>query len=78
MSRRGKLREKMATSPDSIRFAEVEALLRYEGFILFNSRGSHRSYHRSDGRLLTIVQPHGRQKTCHPADIRRLLEAIDR
>ena len=35
MSRRGKLREKMATSPSSIRFAEVESLLRYEGFILF-------------------------------------------
>ena len=78
MSRRDKLREKMATCPGSIRFAEVESLLRYEGFILFGSRGSHRSYHRIDGRLLTIVRPHGKRKTCHPADIRRLLEAFDR
>lgn len=78
MSRREKLIEKMRSSPGSIRFTAVESLLRYEGFVLFNSRGSHRAYHREDGRVLTIVKPHGRRKTCHPDDIRRLLEALGR
>lgn len=78
MSRRDKLLDKMKASPGTIRFSEVEALLRYEGFVLFNSRGSHRSYHRANGRLLTVVRPHGGRKACHPADVRKVLEALER
>jgi predicted RNA binding protein YcfA (HicA-like mRNA interferase family) len=77
MSRRDKLLEKMRTHPGDIRFQAVDALLRASGFVLFNQRGSHCTYHRADGRLLTIVKPHGGRKTCHPADIRRLLKALD-
>ena len=77
MTRRDKLIEKMRNAPQSIRFAEVESLLRHEGFVLFNRRGSHCTYHRPDGRLLTIVRPHGRRKTCHPADVRKILEALN-
>jgi len=29
------------------------------------------------GVLLTIVRPHGGRKTCHPADIRKLIKVID-
>ena len=76
MSQRDKLIDKMRLTPTEIRFTEVEALLRFEGFVLFNARGSHRTYHRTDGRVLTIVRPHGKHKTCHPADIRRLLEVL--
>ena len=78
MSQREKLVEKMQRSPGSIRFSEVASLLRHEGFVLFNSRGSHRTFHREDGRVLTIVEPHGGRKTCHPDDIRKLLEALGR
>jgi predicted RNA binding protein YcfA (HicA-like mRNA interferase family) len=78
MGRREKLIEKMEATPAKVRFTEVEALLRHEGFVLFNSRGSHRTYHRHDGRVLTIVRPHGGRKTCHPTDIRRVLEALQR
>jgi len=78
MSRREKLLGKMRSSPGDIRFSEVEALLQYEGFVLFNARGSHRTYHRDDDRILTIVRPHGGRKTCHPADIRRVLGALER
>ena len=78
MSRREKLLEKMRANPGDVRFSEVEALLRHEGFVLFNSRGSHRAYHRADGRLLTVVRPHGGRKTCHPVDVRKLLEALGR
>ncbi len=76
MARREKLIEQMRNSPGTIRFGEVDALLKHEGFVLFNQRGSHCSYHRSDGRVLTVVKPHGGRKTCHPADIRKLLRAL--
>ena len=76
MARREKLLEKMRNTPGNIRFGEVDALLRYEGFVLFNQRGSHRAYHHADGRVITIVIPHGRRNTCHPADIRKLLEVL--
>jgi predicted RNA binding protein YcfA (HicA-like mRNA interferase family) len=76
VSQRAKLIEKMRNSPGNIRFAQVDALLRYEGFVLFNKRGSHRTYHHADGRLITIVVPHGKRKTCHPDDIRKLLEVL--
>jgi predicted RNA binding protein YcfA (HicA-like mRNA interferase family) len=76
MSRRDKLLQKMRQSPRNIRFDEVKVLLRYEGFVLFNRRGSHCTYHRQDGRLLTVVRPHGGHKTCNPDDIRKILEAL--
>jgi predicted RNA binding protein YcfA (HicA-like mRNA interferase family) len=78
VSRREKLLQKMQTTPAGIRFREVDALLRYEGFVLFNRRGSHCTYHRVDGRVLTIVRPHGRHSTCHATDIRKVLEALQR
>jgi hypothetical protein len=31
------------------------------------------TYHRTDGRVLTIVKPHGDRKTCFASDIKRLL-----
>ncbi|MFH1739864.1 MAG: type II toxin-antitoxin system HicA family toxin [bacterium] len=76
MSRRDKLVEKMRRTPADIRFSEVEALLHYEGFILFNARGSHRTYHRGDGKILTLVRPHGQHKTCSRQDIGKLLEVL--
>lgn len=76
MTRRDKLIEKMRSSPGNIRFSAVDALLKYEGFVLFNQRGSHCTYHRADERIVTIVKPHGGRKTCHPSDIRRLLRVL--
>ena len=76
MSRREKLIEKMKARPGDIRFPAVHALLKANDFVLFNQRGSHCTYHRADGRVLTIVKPHGGHKTCHPSDIRRLLGVL--
>ncbi len=76
MARREKLIDKMRNRPGNIRFQEVDALLKYEGFVLFNQRGSHCTYHRVDGRVLTIVKPHGGRKNCYPSDVRRLLRAL--
>jgi predicted RNA binding protein YcfA (HicA-like mRNA interferase family) len=76
MSRRAKLVEKMRNAPGNIRFTHVAALLRYEGFVLFNERGSNGTLHHGDGRLITIVVPHGNRKTRDPDDIRKLLEDL--
>ena len=76
MSRREKLLARMETNPRGIRFGAVEALLRYEGFVLFNQRGSHCTYHGPGGQVITIVRPHGRRTTCHPADIQKLLSGL--
>lgn len=78
VNRRDKLLQKMRSAPTGVRFAEVVSLLQIEGFVLFNRRGSHCTFHRADGRLLTIVRPHGSRNTCHPADVRKLLEALER
>jgi predicted RNA binding protein YcfA (HicA-like mRNA interferase family) len=67
----------MRETPDKIRFEEVLSLLKHLGFVLFNRRGSHCSLHHPDGRLLTIVRPHGHRKTCHPQDIHKLLELLE-
>jgi predicted RNA binding protein YcfA (HicA-like mRNA interferase family) len=66
----------MRTTPADVRFAQLQALLKYEGFQVINTRGSHFTYHHDDGRLLVVVRPHGRHKTCHPRDIRRVLEVL--
>lgn len=78
MSRREKLLDKMQRTPGMVRYGDVESLLFHEGFVLFNSRGSHRTFHRADGVVLTVVVPHGRHKTCNPTDIKRILEALGR
>jgi hypothetical protein len=57
VTRREKLIEKMRRTPGNIRFTEVENLLRHEGFVLFNARGSHRTYHHGSGRALTELNP---------------------
>jgi predicted RNA binding protein YcfA (HicA-like mRNA interferase family) len=77
LARREKLVEKMRNSPGNVRFSEVDALLKYEGFVLFNQRGSHCTYHRADGRVLTIVKPHGKRKTCYPTDILKVLTILE-
>ena len=76
VSRRDKLLERMRENPRSVRFEQVVALLGFEGFVLFNQRGSHCTFHRADGRVLTLVRPHGGCKTCQPDDIRRILGAL--
>jgi predicted RNA binding protein YcfA (HicA-like mRNA interferase family) len=78
MSRREKLLVKMRKTPDQIRITEVESLLLFEGFERINRRGSHDTYRRADGRILVVVRPHGGRPACHPRDIRRILEALER
>ena len=65
----------MRRTPGNIRFGEVDALSEVRRICdLFNQRGSHRSYHHEDGRLITIVSSSWSPKTCHPADMPQIAE----
>src|SRR4051794_33530151 len=75
MSRRDKLIERMRSTPHKIRFSEVDALFTHEGFVLFNARGSHRTYLRADGRLLTVVRPPARGRRAIPTMSARSLRS---
>jgi len=76
-TKREKLKQRLCSGTTDLRFDDVDAYLRFEGFVLFNRRGSHCTYHHRDGRLLTVVRPHGKRKTCHPDDIRKLVKVLD-
>ena len=76
MSRRDTLLERLRFSPATTRFSQLHALLQYEGFTVINTRGSHFTYQHGDGRLLVIVRPHGKRKTCHPRDVLKVLEVL--
>ncbi|MCY3017633.1 MAG: type II toxin-antitoxin system HicA family toxin [Planctomycetota bacterium] len=76
MSKRARLLFRMRAAPHDIRFRDIDTLLRQEGFVIFNQRGSHCTYHRADGIVITIVKPHGGRRTCHPCDVKRLLEVL--
>ena len=78
MSRWEKLLELMRSTPGEIRFSQLQALLRHEGFRVINKRGSHFTYQHDDGRLVVVVRPHGNHKACHPKDIRKALAILGR
>ncbi len=77
MSRREKPLEQMRNSPGSVRFSQVEALLKREGFALTNAVGSHRMCRREGSPLVTVVRPHGKRETCRPAEIRGIPEVLE-
>lgn len=77
MTRFDKLIQKMRETPHKIRFAEAESLLFREGFVRFNQRGSHITFRHGDGRLLTVVRPHGREAYMWPHTVLKILEALD-
>jgi predicted RNA binding protein YcfA (HicA-like mRNA interferase family) len=66
----------MRSAPGATRFSQVQALLSYEGFTVINTRGSQFTYQHSDGRLMVVVRPHGKRKTRHPRDVRKILEVL--
>lgn len=76
MSRRRKLIGRMQSSPGSIRFEEVAALLEYEGFRCVNRVGSHWSYQLAGYPALTVVRPHGGRNTCSRKDILKVLHSL--
>ncbi len=68
--------ERLKRNPKGIRFQDLERIILRAGFVLDRTRGSHCVYVRG-GRVLTVVKPHGKHKTCHPKDVRDVLRFLE-
>lgn len=68
--------ERLKRNPKGVRFADLERIILRAGFVLDRIRGSHHVYVRG-GRVLTVVKPHGRHKTCHPRDVRDIIRFLE-
>jgi len=77
MTRMQKLTEKIKSNPRQVRFAELQLLLFAEGFIVFNQRGSHITYHRLSGLPITIVKPHGGTAYCSKWDVLKVIRILE-
>lgn len=68
--------ERLKRKPTGVRFSDLERIILRAGFTLDRVRGSHHVYVRG-GRVLTIVKPHGKRKTCHPRDVRDAIRFLE-
>lgn len=76
MSKRLKAIQNMRANPQTVRFARLEALIFYQGFVRFNQKGSHISYRHRDGRYFTITKPHSREAYLWASEVLKTLEII--
>lgn len=68
--------ERLRRNPRGIRFSDLERFILRAGFVLDRARGSHHVYVHGN-RVLTVVKPHGRHKTCHPRDVRDVIRFLE-
>jgi predicted RNA binding protein YcfA (HicA-like mRNA interferase family) len=76
MTRREKLLGQIRNNPKQVRFQDLEKIILGRGFVIFNKRGSHITYHHRKGHLLTVVKPHGGRTHCHPEDVKKVLKVL--
>lgn len=76
MSRDVKIIRKMKHSPRNIRFEEMDAFLRRQGFKGTPRGGSHVQYRRADGVRFSIVRPHGDDKTVNSNAVKEVLDTL--
>lgn len=67
----------MLESPGNIRFAELDRFLQQRGFEPRQGKGSHFVYRHPNGSRLTIVKPHGGDKTINREAIRQILRVLE-
>jgi predicted RNA binding protein YcfA (HicA-like mRNA interferase family) len=75
MVRDDKIVQKLKQSSRNVRFSELDGFLRRQGFEARQRGASHVVYKRP-GIRLTVVKPHGGEKTVDPAAIGEILEAL--
>ncbi len=67
---------RLKRNPAGVRFSNLERIILRAGFTLDRTRGSHCVYVRGN-RILTVVRPHGKRKTCHPRDVRDVIRFLE-
>jgi predicted RNA binding protein YcfA (HicA-like mRNA interferase family) len=75
MARDDKIIRKMKQSPRSIRFEEMDGLLKRQGFIA-TQRGSHVQYRHPNGTRFSIVKPHGKDKTVNQNAVKEVVDRL--
>lgn len=76
MTRKEKLLARIINNRKTVRFEELEGLILGHGFEKVGGKGSHNVYAK-EGRIITLVKPHGGRKFCHPLDVQGVLEALE-
>jgi predicted RNA binding protein YcfA (HicA-like mRNA interferase family) len=60
----------------SIRFAELDRILQRHGWQTQSVHGSHHIYCKPSHLPIMVVRPHGKQKYCHPMDVKKVITAL--
>lgn len=80
MSKRGKLRQKIANNPKDVRFEDLRTLLERHGFVVIRVRGSHHVFAYEDTQYpqtsVTLVIPTHNNRVRKPY-VLDALEALD-
>lgn len=61
----------------SIRFNELEQILKRHGWDLQSVAGSHHIYTKAGRLPVMIVKPHGNHKYCHPMDVVKVIAELE-
>lgn len=64
-------------SKTSIRFKNLERILKQHGWSVQSTRGSHHVYSKDGYLPIMMVRPHGKHKYCHPRDVNKVIEQLE-
>jgi len=76
MTKKEKLLAKIRNNPKEVRFEDLEGLIINHGFEKAGGKGSHNVYVK-ENTVITVVRPHGRNKFCHPLDVKGVLDVLE-
>ncbi len=61
----------------SVRFNDLEQILKRHGWELQSVSGSHHIYSKAGRLPVMVVKPHGKHKYCHPMDVTKVIAELE-
>ena len=61
----------------SVRFNDLERILKRHGWGLQSMSGSHHVYSKAGRLPVMIVKPHGKHRHCHPMDVIKVIAELE-
>jgi predicted RNA binding protein YcfA (HicA-like mRNA interferase family) len=77
MSSIEKLKQRLRSNPQGIRYADLVRVLKDLGFEETRCRGSHHIFRRAGGPPILIVKPHGGRNLCAVVDVKKVLDLLE-
>lgn len=68
---------RLKANQTSVRFNDLERILKQHGWKLQDISGSHHIYSKAGRLPVMIVKPHGKHKYCHPIDVDKVIVELD-